>query len=307
MHRSGTSAATRVVNLLGADIGTNILLPGQGNSEGFWEHGDAVRTNHYLLKAFGRTWFDIRRLPENWTQHSISREALARFTTIIHHEFDGKAFVTMKDPRTCLTAPLWIEAFETCGFDVQCLFIVRNPVEVAASLQAREQWQRERGFLLWSHYTVEALLATRGHPCSLITYDQLLDDWRGTMQRVGDELSFTWPRSHMDAASDIDAFLQKQHRHHVAKTASNGADSPDSMPALIAELYENCVAVAEGRDAWSTLHANAVTLQNISDLYTPYLDQLIAQHEATERQLTAKVQALDNVLKTIVAKLQPPT
>jgi hypothetical protein len=305
MHRSGTSAATRVVNLLGADIGTNILLPGQGNSEGFWEHGEAMRTNHHLLEAFGHTWFDIRRLPPNWPQYVISREALAHFTSIIRDEFAGKSVAALKDPRMCLTAPLWIEAFETSGFEVQCLFMVRDPVEVADSLEAREQWPRGPIFLLWSHYMMEALLAARGHPCSLITYDQLLNDWRGTMRRVGNELSLTWPRSEIEAASDIDAFLQKRHRHHVADARSNDASSSGRMPSLVAEFYANCVAVAEGRSDWNTLQANALALQHISDLYMPHLEQMIGQHETQTRQLTGKVQALESLLKTVVGKIQP--
>jgi hypothetical protein len=305
MHRSGTSAVTRAVNLLGADIGTDILLPGQGNSEGFWEHGEAMRANHYLLEAFGRTWFDIRRLPQNWPQSVVSRKALAHFTTIIRDEFVGKSVVALKDPRMCLTAPLWIEAFEKSGFEVRCLFMVRDPAEVADSLQAREQWPRGPIFLLWSHYMMEALLATHGYPCSLITYDQLLDDWRGTLNRVGNELSLTWPRSENDAASDIDAFLQKGHRHHVAKVRSNDASSSDHMPALVAELYANCVAVAEGRSDWHTLQANALALQGMSDLYRSYLEQMIGQHEVQARQLTGKVQALENLLKTITGKIQP--
>jgi hypothetical protein len=307
MHRSGTSAVTRVVNLLGANIGTNILLPGHGNSEGFWEHGDAMRINHYLLEAFGHTWFDIRRLPQNWPQQPVSRQALARFTTIIRAEFVGKPVAALKDPRTCLLAPLWIEAFETCGFEVQCLFMVRNPIEVVASLQAREQCSREPIFLLWSHYMMEALLSARGHACSMITYDQLLDDWRSTMQRVSEELSLTWPRSETEAASDIDAFLHKRHRHHVVQTPANAVHSSGDVPSLVAELYANCLGAAEGRDNWGALHANALMLQNMSDLYTPHLDQLIEQHEAKEREFAVKAQALDNLLKTVAAKIQPPS
>jgi hypothetical protein len=303
MHRSGTSAVTRVVNLLGADIGMNILLPGQGNSQGFWEHGHAMLANHHLLEAFGRTWFDIRRLPQNWPQHVVSRQALTLLTTIIRDEFAGKSVVALKDPRMCLTAPLWIEAFQASGFDVHCLFMVRDPIEVAASLQQREQWPREPIFLLWSHYMTEALLAAHGQSCSLITYDQLLDDWRSTMRRVGNEFSLAWPRSEIEAAPDIDAFLQKQHRHHQAGSQSNDASS--STPSLVAELYANCVAVAEGRSDWNTLHANALALRDMSDLYMPHLEQLIGQHETQARQLKAKVQALENVLKTFAAKIQP--
>ena len=298
MHRSGTSAVTRVVNLLGADIGRNILLPGQGNSEGFWEHADAMEIDHSLLQAWGRTWFDIRRLPEDWPQQAAGREALVRINALIQREFDGRPLVAVKDPRMCLTAPVWVEAFESFGFEVQCLFVVRDPREVADSLQARERWPRDPIFLLWAQYMKEAVLASRQCRRSLITYDQLLKDWRGTMRRVSDELLLPWPRNEDAAAPDIDAFLQVGHRHHFAALSS--AD----MPSFIAEFYANCLAVADGRADWSALHDAALTLRNISDLYTPHLDNLLAQHEVVEHKLTAKVQALENLLKTIVSNMQ---
>jgi hypothetical protein len=305
MHRSGTSAVTRVVNLLGADIGKDILLPGHGNSEGFWEHFGAVQVDHDLLQAFGHTWFDIRRLPADWQQQTAGREALARARTIIQNEFAGKPLVAIKDPRICLTAPLWIEAFESFGFEVQCLFVVRDPREVADSLQAREKWPREPIFLLWAHYMMEAVLATRSCRRALITFDQLLDDWRSTMQRVASELHWPWPRDEAAAAADIDGFLHKGHRHHVAADKADAKASTQDMPPFVAEFYANCLAVAKGDDGWTELDESAYTLRKISDLFTPHLDNLLTQHEVVENQLTAKVQAFENLLKTLVSNMQP--
>jgi len=44
MHRSGTSATTRVINLLGADIASNLVagIPGD-NDRGFWESHTTYR------------------------------------------------------------------------------------------------------------------------------------------------------------------------------------------------------------------------------------------------------------------------
>ncbi|GGA13942.1 sulfotransferase family protein [Dyella caseinilytica] len=305
MHRSGTSAVTRVVNLLGANIGKNILLPGHGNSEGFWEHFEAVHVDHDMLLAFGHTWFDIRRLPADWQQQAAGREALERIKGIIQKEFVGQPLVAIKDPRMCLTAPLWIEAFEAAGFEVQCLFVVRDPREVADSLQAREKWPREPIFLLWAHYMMEAMLATRQCKRSLITYDQLLDDWRGTLHRVTSELQLAWPRGEDATASDIDAFLHKGHRHHTAAGDIGAKDSAKDMPPFVAEFYADCLAVANGHDDWSKLDEAALTLRKISDLFTPHLDNLATQHEVAQNQLTAKVQAFENLLKTIVSNIQP--
>lgn len=301
MHRSGTSAVTRVVNLLGADIGKNILLPGEGNSEGFWEHHEAMETNHYLLEAFGRTWFDIRPLPAGWMEQRPGQDALARIKTLVQNEFATQPVVAVKDPRMCLTAPVWIEAFQACGYEVQCLFVVRDPREVADSLQARENWPREPAFLLWSHYMAEAILATRQCKRALITYDQLLHDWRSTMRHVSDKLSLAWPIAEDHAAADIDAFLHKGHRHHVSKDDN----ALDGMPPFVASFYKNCLAVAKGSSDWNVLDHSALTLHMISELYTPHLDNLISQHESAEKQLTAKVQAFENLLRNIVSNMQP--
>jgi hypothetical protein len=301
MHRSGTSAVTRVVNLLGADIGKNILLPGNGNSEGFWEHYEAMEIDHYLLKAFSRTWFDIRPMPVDWPQQAPGRQALTRINALIQKEFAPHPLVAVKDPRMCLTAPLWIEAFEAAGYEVQCLFVVRDPREVADSLQAREKWPREPIFLLWAHYMMEAVLATRTCRRALITYDQLLDDWRGTMRRVSTDLSLSWPIDEDTAATRIDAFLHTGHRHHVTAAAT----SPDGMPPFVADFHANCLAVANGNGDWRAIDQSALTLSLISELYTPHLDNLLAQHETVEHQLTAKLQAYETLLKTLASNFQP--
>ncbi|GLQ51244.1 sulfotransferase family protein [Dyella flava] len=305
MHRSGTSAVTRVVNLLGADIGNNILLPGHDNSQGFWEHADAMKSNHYLLQAFGRSWFDIRPLPQHWSQQAAAREALVGIRAIIQAEFASRPLIALKDPRMCLTAPIWIEAFEAAGYDVQCLFVVRDPREVADSLQTRENWPREPIFLLWAHYMMEAVLATQQYPRALITYDQLLHDWRGTMQRVSSELSLAWPRSEAAAAADIDAFLHADHRHHVATTPFGDDASLMDMQPFTAEFYANCLAVARGKSDWSSLGHCALVLRNISDLYTPHLDNLLIQYERLGHQLAAKTQAFERLSKMITPDKPP--
>ena len=50
MHRSGTSALARVLNLLGVDLGTNLLPAAEDNETGFWEHRDLVLVNEEVLR-----------------------------------------------------------------------------------------------------------------------------------------------------------------------------------------------------------------------------------------------------------------
>ena len=62
MHRSGTSALTRVLSLLGADLPATLMPPASDNETGFWEPGPLVDYHDRLLSEFGSDWDDWRAL-----------------------------------------------------------------------------------------------------------------------------------------------------------------------------------------------------------------------------------------------------
>ncbi len=53
MQRSGTSALTRVLSLLGASLPRNLVAPGLGNETGHWEPAAAIRLNDEMLAHAG--------------------------------------------------------------------------------------------------------------------------------------------------------------------------------------------------------------------------------------------------------------
>lgn len=284
MHRSGTSAATGLLNLLGADLGGELITPGPDNPDGFWENAKAVEINEELLHGLGRTWYDMREMPKAWMGHEAAEKARAKIRQLIESEFAGKPLVALKDPRMCLTAPLWIEAFEQAGFDVTCLFVIRDPREVVESLKVRNQWARDPLFLMWSQYIMEAMSASREHKRTLITFDQLLSDWQAIARRVGDALGIEWARPLEEAADDVNAFLNKGRRTH--QVASSDSDSPDNdyLPRFAAVLYNLCLQLADGGDSWSEFDQLQGHYHEIADLFAARLDDLLARRwEAEER------------------------
>src|SRR3546814_15012580 len=64
MHRSGTSALTRVLNLLGVALGERLMPAGKGNESGHWESLAVYEAHEQLLTALGRRWDDFREMPE---------------------------------------------------------------------------------------------------------------------------------------------------------------------------------------------------------------------------------------------------
>ena len=61
MHRSGTSALTRMLNLLGVDLGGKLLEAQAGvREQGVWEPYAVVEINEDLLSRLGSCWLQIQ-------------------------------------------------------------------------------------------------------------------------------------------------------------------------------------------------------------------------------------------------------
>lgn len=295
MHRSGTSATARVVNLLGADLGSKLIEPGPDNPDGFWEHAEVVRINDTLLERLGRTWYDMREMPSGWQGTEAAEEALVEIETLLRQDFQLDPLSVIKDPRMCLTAPIWIRALRSLGYAVDCLFVVRNPQEVVDSLHVRNNWVRGPLYLMWVQYLMEAEAASRHERRTLITYDELLADWRETMQRVAAELELAWPVTLDAAAAGVEAFLNSGRRHHVAEPMEVVGDVDNDIPELAGRLYQACLAIGRGEKTWNAISRLEKTYRSVAGLYAEHVNQLIDlrwQAEARAQLAEARVASL---------------
>ena len=289
MHRSGTSAVARVVNLLGAEIGSELVPPGPDNAKGFWEHAEAVRINDDLLRNLGRTWHDMRDMPGGWLDSPCARSAARRIRKLIERDFGAVELCAVKDPRMCLTAPVWIEAFEAREFEVSCLFVVRDPREVVESLHRRNGWPRTPLYLMWVQYLMEATAASAHRPRTMLSFDQLLSDGCGSMMRVARELHMQWPVAPEGAmAGAVDGFLDAAYRHHPAPPGAEGGEEA-AMPQLAARLYQTCLEIASGEGRWEAISELQDSFRAIGQLYGAHVDHLHAgRWDAEGRAQTAE-------------------
>jgi hypothetical protein len=85
MHRSGTSALTGALNILGVDLGPN-LMPAHGfqNPKGFWEHLGISETHEELLHAMQIRWDHVGPLPTEWWLQELVEPYRAKIIKIIH-------------------------------------------------------------------------------------------------------------------------------------------------------------------------------------------------------------------------------
>jgi hypothetical protein len=112
---------------------------------------------------------------------------------------------------------------------------LRNPIEVAASLEARDGFVPDYSHFMWLRHMLDAEAASRGRARALISFDALLQDWTGTMEGIATALGLDWPQA-PDAVARAEApNAHKTLRHHW-NAASEVTDNA-ALPAWLRDTY----------------------------------------------------------------------
>jgi hypothetical protein len=282
MHRSGTSALTRVLNLLGAHVGNDLLAAKADNARGFWEHAEAVAIHDRLLAALGRSWHDPRELPAGWLESSAGRAAAGEIARLIERDMKSRRLWVVKDPRMCRLAPLWIETLRELRIGAKAVLAVRDPYEVASSLHVRDGWSYQHAYLLWVEHLLEALRATADIPRALVSYEQLLGDWRTLIGRLADQLGVTWDPDPEQAGPAIGAFLAPDERHHDVSRPRLDAQPGHPPAAYLKRLYEGCIETSLDRN-WQRLEGFDREFRAVAAVFTGPVDELTVDCENAVR------------------------
>lgn len=279
MHRSGTSALTRVLNLCGADIGARILQEGVGNETGHWEDAIAVELHERLFASFGASWDEALGLPADWSSGEAAAAARETIRDYLEANRSQHRLWVAKDPRLSLFAPLWIEGAASVGQPLGAVLMLRHPLEVSTSLMARDGIALGRGLLLWLDYTLAAVQAVMDLPYTLITYDYLLEDWRACIERIRD-----LPGGHHLKVNDVtvhlvNEFLDSSQRHHKYVDVAR-------LPEIISEVWSELSSFAlEGRIPVRVVNRLAKKVNSIRELLHP----LLAEQRLTKRRLWERI------------------
>lgn len=112
VHRSGTSALTRVLNLCGAALPKQIMPPAPDNETGFWEPAEIVAIHEELLVSAGSRWDDVLDFPQPWFTSDIAETFKCRIINILRENFSEAPLFVIKDPRMCRLVPIWLSVFK---------------------------------------------------------------------------------------------------------------------------------------------------------------------------------------------------
>lgn len=287
MHRSGTSALTRVLNLLGVALGDDLMAAGPDNPLGFWEHQGLVSVHETLLGALDRRWDDPRQMPDGWLDSDPAREAGDAIAAIVRRDFAGVRLWAVKDPRLCRLMPLWRRVLASLGIEPRVVLVSRHPREVAGSLLRRDGLPVAIGELLWARYLLEAVRGSEGCRRGMVAYADLLDDWRGTMRQLDQSLALALPADEAQARA-IDDFLSPHLRHHRADAAEL-----DGALSTLAPLAAGALDAGVADAAEQAFAASSAPFAPLVDAYAGQLAQSRVEVAALRRVTDAMRGELD--------------
>lgn len=210
MHRSGTSLITRMLNLLGVDVGPEqkLLSADKFNPTGFWEHQPFVDVNDEIFNRLGGTWRDLPVFPDGWDGAASLSDLRDRATGLVDEAFGRSPVWGWKDPRTCMTLRFWQQVMPPMRY-VLCL---RNPVDVARSLEHTMPF--EQGAALWQAYVKSSLIVSHGSPRTYVFYEDALSDWRREAGRIAEFMGVAPVQRRSDIDDAMARFVNRDLHHH---------------------------------------------------------------------------------------------
>ncbi|MCP9775695.1 hypothetical protein [Cyanobium sp. WAJ14-Wanaka] len=305
-HRSGTSLlASLLGDVLGQRRGDD-LPPGPDNPRGFFESRLLTEFNDELLHALGGDWSLPPLLPPSWSDPpllDLISGARDRFAA-----YGEQGPWLDKDPRLCITLPAIQHLLLR---RVPVVVALRNPLEVACSLQLRNGFALERGLALWFIYNHH--LAATLQPADLLISQaeliaaptngqlasQLLAALGGFLEGHGHQPPTAQAWQQM-LANRVDPGLNRAVAALPASPAM--ASLHPRLVELVEATYQQALCGIRGhRSAFSSLPLEVLQLCAKHQLCAPgaSLQQRLSQLETQCEQLTTQCELDQETLRAI--------
>lgn len=236
MHRSGTSMVSRLLNLCGLFLGEgdDLVSPNRYNKMGYWESKHFVNLNNDIFFELGGSWDFPTSVINGW-ERKRDFIPIKNMAIDVIRGFSNHVFWGWKDPRNCLTIPFWTSIIP----DLKFVICLRNPIEVAKSLQ-NYGMTFEFGMHLWFYYNKRLMVTTKPEQRIITHYNSYFLNPHKELERILEFLKHSIPAGNIEhACNSILGAL----RHY--KTMETG-NSRGSFPSGLIELYEEMIESAEG-------------------------------------------------------------
>ena len=302
MHRSGTSALTRGLEVLGFELGRNLKPPVEGdNSKGFFEDWTLSTINDELLTLIGGAWDSLLARDPSEADARAVNELKLKALDAIAAEFGEAPRFAFKDPRSCRAAPFWKDVLARHGAETTYVIAFRNPMDVAHSLEKRDGFSRARSYYLWLLHMLAAVRHTAGERRVFVDFDDLIADPEAVITRVADAIGAD------EVAIDREAmraycleFLDPKLQHNKGTPARLDLDEqcPPEARAVYALLRQEAEDAPGARDALWQAQFDAFEQLAPYSLLLDDLDRHVRRLRRVNDGLTAELSAVQERLGT---------
>lgn len=245
MHRSGTSALTRGLQVLNVELGENLTPAVAGNNDkGFWEDREVVAINESLLERLGGDWDSLSLLDDRQFDSCLIADLQERAARYLDERLEIAPLLGLKDPRISRLLPFWRRLLERMGVDVAYVICVRHPLSVAQSLARRDGFSLAKSLALWQQHNLDALSHSANSHRLVLCYEHLMDDPKGQLLRLASQLDLQ-PGSQELFDEYLHDFLDEQLQH--GRYAIDDPELARQAPAALLELYQLLMELAADR------------------------------------------------------------
>lgn len=262
MHRSGTSTFASGLTTLGIDWGTNLLERGEDNPKGFWEDKKLLEINRKILLAKCSDGDFAHSLVGQIDFSQITLGVIQEINKFIERKSEKSALWGCKDPRCCLTFPLWEKQLLSQNISPIVLMVIRNPLEVALSLNKRNAIPIRDGIMLWMSYNYAIIQNAGKYIKYIVSYDDILEDPYKVLCKIASILEINRDNNEKNLIKFSSEFISKELRHHKAEDDQFKKACGGSLEAY--EFYQKLVEFSRN---WS-IHksVNKSLISNISGI-----------------------------------------
>ena len=300
MHRSGTSAVAGAVHLAGAEGPRTLMPPDQTNPLGFWESDVIVSIHEEMLAAMGSTWYDWQESNRAWLESAAAEAFADRLGQAVLSEFGNAPLFVLKDPRICRLLPFWKRILQHLNLRIVVFHVVRNPIEVARSLERRDGFALEHSCLLWLRHVIDADADSRSLPRYFLAYDQLVQNPDAVLESAGKHTGIVWPRQVSEVRDELASFARNELRRERALRADL-----DTEPRIVQwvkdtfDLLERLTSEQDAPDALLALDVIGQEFRSASRMFG-------AVAAIEKRPLSAKKQEQAEESRKVAAHLDEP-
>ncbi|EEY46436.1 glycosyltransferase [Vibrio mimicus] len=233
MHRSGTSALTKVLQIMGVSLSENLMPGGEFNPKGHWEDLDVVSINDRLLAESGAVWSSPTRSEINFDSKLVSI-LLDEAVLLVTQRVEKFALWGFKDPRTSRLLPFWQKVFKRAGVEAKYVYALRNPLDIARSLKRRDGITHKHSYILWLVHTLPNLMLLKDESVEFVSFSDLLERPQQVIERLKKQLDIT-SLDVVKCQEFIKQFIDPKLSHSDAKLSELFGDDAHFEP--IVSLY----------------------------------------------------------------------